>query len=71
MLRMELPGKIKRGEPRRSIDMVREDMAEDRTKRRWNIRCGDSWWDMPEEKKNDSIFIVQQLCKNEMGIAYQ
>ena len=52
MLRMELPGKRKRGSPkRRFMDAVREDMtvvevteedAEDRTEWRWRIHCGDS-----------------------------
>ena len=41
MLRMELPGKRKRGKPRRFMDALREDMADDRTKCRWKIRCGD------------------------------
>ena len=51
MLRMELPGKRKRGRPkRRFIDVVKEDMAEvkvteedieDRSNWRWKIRCGD------------------------------
>ena len=51
MLMMELPGKSKRGRPKwRFMDAVRNDMAvaevtdqdtEDRTERRWNIRCGD------------------------------
>ena len=51
MLRMELPGKRKRGWPkRRFIDVVKEDMAEvevteedaeDRSNWRWKLRCGD------------------------------
>ena len=51
MLRMELPGKRKRGRPkRRFMDVVKEDMAEvevteedtvDRNKWRRKIRCGD------------------------------
>ena len=51
MLRMELPGKRKRGRPkRRFTDVVKEDMAEvevteedivDRNNRRRKIRCGD------------------------------
>ena len=51
MLRMELPGKRKRGRPkRRFMDVVRDDMAvvevteddtEDRNKRRWKMHCGD------------------------------
>ena len=48
---MELPGKKKRGRPkRRFMDVVNEDMAEvevteedteDRNNWRWKIRCGD------------------------------
>ena len=51
MLRMELPGKRKRGRPkRRFMDVVKDDMAEvegaeedteDRNNWRWKIRCGD------------------------------
>ena len=51
MLRMELPGKRKRGRPkRRFMDVVKEDMAEvevteedtvDRSNWRRKIRCGD------------------------------
>ena len=50
MLRTELPGKKKRGRPRRRfMDAVREDMAvvgvtemdDDRTKWKWKICCGD------------------------------
>ena len=51
MLRMELPGKRKRGRPkRRFMDVVKEDMAEvevteedtvDRNKWRRKIHCGD------------------------------
>ena len=51
MLRMELPGKRKRGRSkRRFMDVVKEDMAdvevtqedtEDRNNWRWKIRCGD------------------------------
>ena len=50
MLRMELPGKRKRGRPKRRImDVVKEDMAvvevteddaENRSKWRWTISCG-------------------------------
>ena len=50
MLRMELPGKRKRGRPkRRCMDAAGEDMAvvdvteedsDDRTKWRWKLRCG-------------------------------
>ena len=48
---MKLPGKKKRGRPkRRFMDVVKEDMAdvemmeedtEDRNNWRWKIRCGD------------------------------
>ena len=51
MLRMELPGKRKRGRPKmRFMDVVKEDMAvvevteedaEDGTKWRWKLSCGD------------------------------
>ena len=51
MLKMELPGKRKRGRPkRRFMDVVKEDMAEvevkeedadDRSNWRLKIRCGD------------------------------
>ena len=52
MLRMELPGKRKRGRPkRRFMDVVKEDLAEvevtdgggseDKSNWRWKIRCGD------------------------------
>ena len=51
VLRMELPGKRKRGRPkRRFMDVVKEDMAEvevteedaeDRSNWRWKIRSGD------------------------------
>ena len=52
MLRMELPGKRKRGRPkRRFMDVVKEDMAEvevteedadNRSNWRLKIRCGDN-----------------------------
>uniref|UniRef100_A0A0E9T304 Uncharacterized protein n=1 Tax=Anguilla anguilla TaxID=7936 RepID=A0A0E9T304_ANGAN len=46
MLEMELPGRRKRGRPkRRFMDMVREDLqvvgAEDRKRWKRMIRCGD------------------------------
>ena len=57
MLRMELPGKRKRGRPNgRLMDMVKEDVAEvevteenteDRNNWRWKIRGGDTWWEKP------------------------
>ena len=53
MLRMELPGKRKRGRPKRGfMDVVKDDMAEvevteedteDRNNWRWKIRCGVSF----------------------------
>ena len=61
MLRMELPGKRKRGSPkRRFMDVVKEDTAEvevteedteDRNNWRWKIRCGDPWWDKTERRR--------------------
>ena len=55
MLRMELPGKRKRGRSkRRFMDVMKEDMVEvevteedteDRSNWRWKIRCGDPWWE--------------------------
>ena len=61
VLRMEMPGKRKRGRPkRRFMDVVKEDMAEvevteedteDRNNWRWKIRCGDPWW----EKLKDEV----------------
>ena len=61
MLRMELPGKRKRGRPkRRFMDVVKEDMAEvevteedtvDKINWRRKIRCGDSWWEKPNEEE--------------------
>ena len=60
MLRMQLPGKRKRGRPKmRFTDAVKEDMAEvevteedteDRSEWRWKICCGDPW----REKEEDS-----------------
>ena len=62
MLRMELPGNMKRRSPkRRFMDVVKEDMAEvevteedteDRNNWRWKIRCGDPCWENPKEEKN-------------------
>ena len=61
MLRMELPGKRKRGSPkRRFMDAVREDMAvvevteEDAevwTEWRWRIHCGDPRREKPKEEE--------------------
>ena len=63
MLRMELPGKRKRGRPkRRFMDVVKEDMAEvevteedtvDRRNWRKKIRCGDPWWEKPKEEEEE------------------
>ena len=51
MLRMDLPGKMKRGRPkRRFMDVLKGDMAEvevteedteDRSNWKWKIHCGD------------------------------
>ena len=61
MLRMELPGKRKRGRPkRRFMDVAKEDMAEvemteedtvDRNNRRRKIRCGDPLMGKSRKKK--------------------
>ena len=61
MLRMELPGKGKRGRPkRRFMDVVKEDMAEvevteedtvDRNNRGRKIRCGDPRWEKAERRR--------------------
>ena len=63
MLRMELPGKRKRGRPkRRFMDVVKEDMAEvevteedteDRSNWRWKISCGDPWWEKAERRRSE------------------
>ena len=65
MLRMELPGKRKRGRPkRRFMDVVKEDMAEvevteedtvDRNNWRRKIRCGDPWWEKAERRRRRRI----------------
>ena len=65
MLRMELPGKRKRGRPkRRFMDVVKEDMAEvevteedtvDRRNWRKKIRCGDPWWEKPKEEEDSYL----------------
>ena len=61
MLRMELPGKRKRGRPkRRFMDVVKEDMAEvevkeedadDSSNWRLKIRCGDPLWEKAERRR--------------------
>ena len=68
MLKMELPGKRKRGRPkRRFMDVVKEDMAEvevkeedadDRSNWRLKIRCGDPWWEKAERRRRRSIVVV-------------
>ena len=65
MLRMELPGKGKRGRPkRRFMDAVREGMAvvelteedaKDRTKWRWKTHCGDSLTVEAERRRRNVI----------------
>ena len=55
MLRMPLPGEMKRGRPKRTfMDVMKEDMAEVevteedteyRNNWRWKIRCGDLCWE--------------------------
>ena len=65
MLRMELPGKRKRGRPkRRFIDVVKEDMAEvevtkedteDMSNWRWKIRCGDPRWEKAERRRRFNL----------------
>ena len=62
MLRMKLPGKRKRGRPkRRFMDVAKEDTAEvevteedteDRNNWRWKIRCGDPRWEKPKEEED-------------------
>ena len=66
MLRMELPGKRKRGRPkRRFMDVVKEDMAEvevaeedtvDRNNWRRKICCVDPWWEKAERRR-------RRLCR--------
>ena len=61
---MDLPGKRKRGRPkRRFMDVVKEDMAEvevteedteERSNWRWKIRCGDPWWGKAERRRRRS-----------------
>ena len=68
MLRMELPGKRKRGRPkRRFMDVVKEDMAEvevteedtvDRNNWRRKIRCGDPCWEKAERRRRRLSVIV-------------
>ena len=72
---MELPGKTKRGRPkRRFTDAVREDMAEvevteedaeDRTKWRWNIRCADPGREKPNEEDVWLLTYQQSLPQQE------
>ena len=79
VLRMELPGKRKRGRPkRRFMDVVKEDMAEvevteedaeDRSNWRWKIRCGDPWWEKAERRmlRPSPNHGTQQLPNDEMN----
>ena len=63
MLRVELPGKRKRGRPtKRYMDVVKEDMAEvevtekdteDRNNWRWKIRFGKPRWEKPKEEEEE------------------
>ena len=70
---MELPGKSKRGRPKRwFMDVVKEDMGEvevteddtdDRSNWRWKIRCADPWWKKPKEEEDyyiNCITLVSQ-----------
>ena len=67
MLMMELPWKRTRGRPtRRSMDVVKEDMAEvevteedteDRKNWKWKIRCGDPWWEKVERRRRGRSII--------------
>ena len=71
MLRMEFPGKRKRGMPkRRFMDVVKEDMAEfevmeedteDRNNWRRKISCGDPWWEKAE-RRSDFIYLKEKQC---------
>ena len=68
---MELPGKRKRGRPkRRFMDVLKEDMAEvemtkedtvDRNNRRRKIRCGDPLWPSLFTPLWPSQFTPQQI----------
>ena len=68
MLRMELPGKRKRGRPkRRFMDVVKEDMAEvevkeedadDRSNWRLKIRCGDPDGKKPKEEEEVQVHVI-------------
>ena len=69
MLRMELPGKRKRGRPkRRFMDVVKEDMAEVevteediecRSNWRWKIRCGDPLMGKSRKRKKKKMKIYR------------
>ena len=64
---MELPGKRKRGRPkRRFMDVVKEGMAEvevteedtvDRNNWRRNIRCVDPCWEKPKEEEEEVEYV--------------
>ena len=77
--RMELPGRRKRGRPKWFMDAVREDMvmveeaeggAEDRTKWRWKIRCGDPLREKPNEEEYHVYFhyIMRRKGGTEMKV---
>ena len=69
---MELPGKRKRGRPKRMfMDVVKEDMAEvevteedtvDRNNWRRKIRCGDPCWEKPKEEEEESSLKCLYSC---------
>ena len=73
MLRMELPGKRKRGRPkRRFMDVVKKDMAEvemmdddaeDRTEWRWQIRSGDPGREKSKEDE-ESLEVKRVMLHN-------
>ena len=70
---MELPGKRKRGRPkRRFMDVVKEDMAEvevteedtvDRRNWRKKIRCGDPWWEKPKEEEEELVEQMERIVR--------
>ena len=71
MLRMEQPGKRKRGGLNRYIWMRRErgmavaevtkEGAQDRTKWRWKIRRGDPWREKPKEEEDTRVSWIYTL----------
>ena len=64
MLRMELPGKRRRGRPKRRFTgaviermagfEVTEEDAEGRTDCRWRIHCGDPWREKSKEEEESN-----------------